>query len=49
VSSTWAPYVGLDGIAIGIDRFGLSAPGSEVMKALGMTAEHVVEAAKQLG
>jgi transketolase len=49
VSSTWAPYVGLDGIALGIDRFGMSAPGGEVMKVLGMTAEHVVEAAKQLG
>ena len=49
VSSTWAPYVGLDGIALGIDRFGMSAPGGEIMKALGMTAEHVLEAAKQLG
>ena len=41
-------YVGLDGVAIGIDRFGLSAPGAEVMKELGITAEHVVSAAKQL-
>jgi transketolase len=49
VTSTWAPYVGLDGIALGIDRFGMSAPGGEIMKALGMTAEHVIEAAKQLG
>jgi transketolase len=48
VPSTWARYVGLDGISIGIDRFGLSAPGAEVMKELGMTAEHVVEAARQL-
>jgi transketolase len=48
VSSTWARYVGLDGITIGIDRFGLSAPGAEVMKELGMTAEHVLEVAKQL-
>ena len=48
VSSTWARYVGLDGKTIGIDRFGLSAPGAEVMKELGMTAEHVVEVAKQL-
>jgi transketolase len=48
VSSTWAPYVGLDGVAIGIDRFGLSAPGGEVMKALGITADHVVTAAKGL-
>ncbi len=49
VSSTWARYVGLDGTAIGIDRFGLSAPGSEVMKELGITAEHVVAAAHALG
>jgi transketolase len=48
VSSTWARYVGLDGVTIGIDRFGLSAPGAEVMKELGMTAEHVLEVAKQL-
>ena len=48
VSSSWAPYVGLDGIALGIDRFGLSAPGDQVMKELGITAEHVVQAAKSL-
>jgi transketolase len=48
VSSTWAPYVGLDGVAIGIDRFGLSAPGSQAMKELGITADHVVSAAKEL-
>jgi transketolase len=49
VTSTWAKYVGLDGVCLGIDRFGISAPGSEVMKTLGITSEHVVEAAKKLG
>ena len=49
VTSTWARYVGLDGVTVGIDRFGLSAPGSEVMKELGMTPERVIEVAKQLG
>ncbi len=48
VSSTWGRYVGLDGIALGIDRFGMSAPGATVMKELGMTAEHVLEAVKKL-
>jgi transketolase len=48
VTSTWGRYLGLDGVAVGIDRFGLSAPGSEVMKELGMTAERVIEVAKQL-
>ncbi|MEO8177891.1 MAG: transketolase [Deltaproteobacteria bacterium] len=48
VSSTWARYVGLDGIALGIDRFGLSAPGSAVLKELGMTADALVTAAEKL-
>jgi transketolase len=48
VTSTWGRYVGLDGAVVGIDRFGISAPGGEVMKALGITAGHVVEAAKSL-
>ena len=48
VSSSWARYVGLDGVTLGIDRFGISAPGGTVMKELGMTAEHVFAAAKAL-
>jgi transketolase len=48
VTSTWARYVGLDGVSIGIDRFGISAPGDQVMKELGITADHVVTVAKQL-
>ena len=48
VPSTWARYVGLDGAVVGIERFGLSAPGATVMKELGITAEHVVEVAKRL-
>ncbi|HEY4016535.1 MAG TPA: transketolase [Polyangiaceae bacterium] len=46
VTSTWAPYVGLDGKSVGIDRFGLSGPGGEVMKVLGITAENLVAVAK---
>ena len=48
VSSSWSRYVGLDGVTLGIDRFGISAPGGTVMKELGMTAEHVITAAKSL-
>jgi transketolase len=48
VTSTWARYVGLDGASVGIDRFGLSAPGGTVMTELGITAEHVVSVAKAL-
>ncbi len=48
VSRTWDRYVGLDGAVVGIDRFGMSAPGGTVMKELGMSAENVVAAAKRL-
>jgi transketolase len=48
VTASWSKYVGLDGTSIGIDRFGLSAPGATVMKELGITAEHVLEAVKAL-
>jgi transketolase len=34
--------------SIGIDRFGVSAPGAEVLDKLGINADHVVEGAKQL-
>ncbi|MCH2174363.1 MAG: transketolase [Lentisphaeria bacterium] len=46
VSGLWYQYVGIDGKVVGIDRFGMSAPGDQVMKALGITAEHLVEVAK---
>lgn len=44
----WYRYVGLEGIAIGIDRFGESGPGDEVYKELGITAERVYEVSKKL-
>ena len=39
----------LDGKVIGLHRFGLSAPGAEVMKEFGIDAQHVIEAAESLG
>jgi transketolase len=48
VRDLWFRYVGLDGAVIGIDRFGLSAPGNVVMEKLGITAQSVVDAAKSL-
>jgi transketolase len=44
VTDIWWKYVGTEGKALGIDRFGISAPGDVVMKELGMTAAHVVAA-----
>lgn len=48
VTGLWSKYVGLDGKVIGIDRFGLSAPGNIAMKELGITAESVMAAARAL-
>lgn len=48
VSLAWYRYVGLDGKVVGIDRFGLSAPGKEVLEELGMTVEKVVATAREL-
>lgn len=48
VPHLWYQYVGLDGKVVGLRRFGMSAPGDQVMKELGIDAAHVVEAAKSL-
>ena len=42
VSDGWRKYVGLEGAVIGIDRFGESAPASQLFKAFGFTVENVV-------
>jgi len=42
----WHEWVGLGGACIGLDRFGASAPGPQVMAALGITAEAVAAAAR---
>ena len=44
----WAKWAGSEGKTVGIDRFGASAPGDEVMKHLGFTAEHVASEALKL-
>ena len=43
-SQGWHRWVS-EGIVIGIDRYGASAPGEEIMKNFGFTAEHVTSAA----
>jgi len=44
----WERYVGLDGIAIGLSRFGASAPGKVIYEKLGLTAQHMVDEALKL-
>lgn len=41
----WERYVGLDGIAIGLSRFGASAPGKVIYEKLGFTAQRMVDEA----
>ena len=44
----WWKYIGRDGIAIGVDRFGASAPGPIVLDKFGFNVGNVVEKAKSL-
>ncbi|KAL5728099.1 transketolase [Ranunculus cassubicifolius] len=44
----WGKFVGSKGIAIGIDKFGASAPAPKIYKEYGITVEAVIAAAKKL-
>ncbi len=44
----WERYVGLDGEAVGLARYGASAPGNIALARLGFTVENVVAAAKRV-
>jgi transketolase len=44
----WHKWAGDEGITIGIDRYGASAPGAEVLEHFGFTVEHVTAAALRL-
>ncbi|CAN5754026.1 transketolase [soil metagenome] len=44
----WYKYVGHNGVVIGLDRFGASAPGPIALEKLGISVAHVVEHAKKL-
>lgn len=44
----WWKYIGRDGIAVGLDRFGASAPGPVAMEKLGISVSVVVDHARKL-
>ncbi len=49
-SDLWWRYVGMEGMVVGLDRYGESAPGKAVFEHFGFTAEAIAEqAAKLLG
>jgi transketolase len=45
---SWYRWVGGDGVILGIDRFGASAPYADIYKGLGLTVDKLVEAATRL-
>jgi transketolase len=44
----WWKYIGREGVAIGIDKFGASAPGPVVLEKYGISVANVLEHAKKL-
>ena len=44
----WERYVGREGVAVGIDHFGASAPAGTLYEQFGLTARHVADEAKSL-
>lgn len=48
VTGLWYKYVGDGGKVVGIERFGISAPGDTVMSELGITSENLVATAKSI-
>ncbi|KAL6650482.1 hypothetical protein ACP70R_009407 [Stipagrostis hirtigluma subsp. patula] len=48
VTLGWEKYIGQKGRAIGVDRFGSSAPAGKVYKQLGLTVQNVIATTKAL-
>jgi transketolase len=48
ITQGWQRWVGDEGVSIGWNDFGASAPYSETLRRFGFTTEHVVDAALQL-
>jgi transketolase len=44
----WERYIGLDGKAIGLQTYGVSAPGNVIYEQLGLTTQRIVGEAKIL-
>lgn len=48
VSSIWYKYTGRDGVVVGLDTYGESAPAGVLFKHFGLTSEKVADAVKQV-
>ncbi len=49
VTDGWYKYVGSEGVVVGIDRFGESAPANQLFEYFGFTVEKVVKAVNSAG
>jgi len=47
VTLPWQAFIGQKGEVLGIDRFGESAPASDIYQLLGLTVEHIIETANK--
>jgi transketolase len=45
---SWYRWVGDDGVILGIERFGASAPAATIYEHLGITVQKMVDAGKRL-
>lgn len=45
-SAYWHRFVGIDGAVVGIDRFGVSAPGAQALESLGISAANLQSVAQ---
>jgi transketolase len=45
---SWYKWIGDDGVILGLERFGASAPGPTIYEHLGITVDHIVKTAKGL-
>jgi len=45
---SWYKWVGDDGVILGLERFGASAPAATIYEHLGITVDHIVKTARQL-
>jgi len=44
----WEKYSGTEGVIIGVDRFGESAPGEKVLSEFGFSAENIIKTVREL-
>jgi len=44
----WERYAGIDGVIVGVDHFGASAPGDEILRRFGFTVDRVAELGRRV-